>query len=535
MKNLKKYIAALSLMTIAISCEDLQDLNVNPSFPVDVSAVSLMSPIEQQMARGLQFDNRYLGRYIQNFSNTATGNPWDLYGYVENSDQAGEIWRMTYFAIGLNLTKMQEKAIAEERHDITGISKVIRAWSWQVTTDYHSELIDFDQVFTQRLSYDYVGQEKVYAEVVKLLNDGLIDLARTDGKVSAAFTSVGDKMYGGDGKKWTKFAYGVLARNLNSQINKATYNPDKVIEFCDKSLSSNADNALIRFNGTVADDSNFYGPQRNNMNTFRQTDFAVRTMDGSIFTGAVDPRMSRVLLPSVGTSETAPSSAANPDPTKYTFNGNPLNTTASTVVTNVNRIPNVWGTYAPGSVTNAGRYLFRDKANFPLMTYSEIQFMKAEAAFIKGDKAMALDAYRKAIDASIDFVNSNTVPSNAFPITTLISAVEKAAFLANVNVVPAANALTRSQIMLQKYVALYGFGMLETWTDMRKYKYDNINVYATLNLIPNGGLFIDNNGKLPYRIRPRFNSEYVWNFEALKAIGGDKADYHTVEMWFSKQ
>jgi hypothetical protein len=89
--------------------------------------------------------------------------------------------------------------------------------------------------------------------------------------------------------------------------------------------------------------------------------------------------------------------------------------------------------------------------------------------------------------------------------------------------------------MLQKYVALFGHGMLETWTDMRKYKYENVNVYTSLNLIPNGGLFIDNNGKLPYRVRPRFNSEYVWNFEALKAIGGDKADYHTVEMWFSQQ
>jgi hypothetical protein len=535
MKNIKKYIAVLGLMISASSCNDLQELNVNPSFPVDVTAVSLMSPIQQQMARGLQFDNRYLGRYIQNFSNTTTGNPWDRFGYVGNSDQAGEIWRMTYFAIGLNLTKMQEKATAEQRHDITGISKVIRAWSWQVTTDYHSEVIDFDQVFTQRLSYDYTSQEKAYAEVVKLLNQGIIDLSRTDGAVSQTFAGAGDRIYGGERSKWIKFAFGILARNLNSQVNKSTYDPNKVIEFCDKSLSSNADNAQIRFNGTVLDDTNFYGPQRNNLNAFRQTDFAVRTMDGTIFTNAKDPRMSRVLAPSVGLSETAPNSAANPDPSRYTFNGNPLNTTASSVATNVNRIPNLWGTYTAGSVATPGRYLFRDKAFFPIMTYSEIQFIKAEAAFIKGDKAMALEAYRKGIDANIDFVNQNTVPSSNFPITTLITAAEKAAFLANSNVIPVANALTLSQIMLQKYVALFGHGMLETWTDMRKYKYENVNVYTSLNLIPNGGLFIDNNGKLPYRVRPRFNSEYVWNFEALKAIGGDKADYHTVEMWFSQQ
>ena len=81
-------------------------------------------------------------------------------GYHANNDAGGDIWKMAYFAIGLNLTKMQEKAVAEERHDITGISKVIRAWSWQVATDYHSELIDFDQVFTQRMSFDYVRSRK---------------------------------------------------------------------------------------------------------------------------------------------------------------------------------------------------------------------------------------------------------------------------------------------------------------------------------------------------------------------------------------
>ncbi|TMM37214.1 hypothetical protein FCS21_15915 [Colwellia ponticola] len=67
---------------------------------------------------------------------------------------------------------------------------------------------------------------------------------------------------------------------------------------------------------------------------------------------------------------------------------------------------------------------------------------------------------------------------------------------------------------------------------MRKYRYDNVNIYKTM-AFPTS-LFVDNNGKLPYRVRPRFNSEYVWNFAALQAIGADKVDYHTIEMWFSK-
>jgi hypothetical protein len=46
--------------------------------------------------------------------------------------------------------------------------------------------------------------------------------------------------------------------------------------------------------------------------------------------------------------------------------------------------------------------------------------------------------------------------------------------------------------------------------------------------------FTDNLNKPAYRVRPRFNSEYVWNLDQLKLFGGDKADYHTYEQWFSK-
>ena len=139
---------------------------------------------------------------------------------------------------------------------------------------------------------------------------------------------------------------------------------------------------------------------------------------------------------------------------------------------------------------------------------------------------------KKGIEASIDFVNLNTVVSTTYPITTTITATEKANFLANVNVVPTEANLTMSHIILQKYISLFGFGDLEAWTDMRKYHYDTVNIYKTM-AFPTS-LFADNGGKLPYRVRPRFNSEYVWNFGALQAIGADKVDYHTVEMWYSK-
>ncbi len=513
MKNITKYIAvtALTLFITACNRDEIADLNVNPSFPTQVEPIYLLPQIDAQMGISLQFDARFLGKYIQNFSQNASGNTWDRYGYDAASDNCGETWKMAYYSLGLNVSNVISSAEAAQRYDIQGMGKVIKGWSWQAATNMHSDLIKFDQVFTQRLTFDYGTQQEAYAEVKRLALEGIADMQRTDGKSDANYTKKGDLIYAGDKSKWIKFAYGLLARNANNLINKSTYNPDEVIAYVDKSFASGADDCAVKFAGTSSTDASFWGPIRNNMASFRQTDFVVKAMDGTIFT-AVDPRMANVLVPSQD----------------GVFRGNKLNTTAGTVA--ATQIPNLWGTTGSGSVSVPGRYIFRDKADFPIMTYAELQFIKAEAAFKKGDKTMALNAYKNGISASIDLVNKYTVVSTVYPVASLITAAQKTAFLADVNVVPTEANLTLKHIMMQKYVALFGFGFLETWTDMRKYHYDP-TIYATFAV---NGLYPDNGDKMPYRVRPRYNSEYVWNLASLQKIGGDKIDYHTVEMWFSQ-
>ncbi|HSC40287.1 MAG TPA: hypothetical protein VLD19_20525, partial [Chitinophagaceae bacterium] len=42
------------------------------------------------------------------------------------------------------------------------------------------------------------------------------------------------------------------------------------------------------------------------------------------------------------------------------------------------------------------------------------------------------------------------------------------------------------------------------------------------------------NGKPVQRVRPNYQSEYVWNLDELTKLGATKSDYHTIECWFSK-
>jgi hypothetical protein len=123
------------------------------------------------------------------------------------------------------------------------------------------------------------------------------------------------------------------------------------------------------------------------------------------------------------------------------------------------------------------------------------------------------------------------------PWANLITPASQAAYLTNPKVMPAdANGLTLSHIMLQKYIALYGYGFSETWSDMRRYRYLDLDpatgkkVYA--GFTPPSTIHIYNAGKLPYRCRPRYNSEYLYNIPALQKIGALASDYHTKEPWF---
>ena len=47
-------------------------------------------------------------------------------------------------------------------------------------------------------------------------------------------------------------------------------------------------------------------------------------------------------------------------------------------------------------------------------------------------------------------------------------------------------------------------------------------------------LYTNNLGKLIYRHRPRYNSEYLYNVDELNRLGAFSQDYITKECWFSK-
>ncbi|HMS03509.1 MAG TPA: SusD/RagB family nutrient-binding outer membrane lipoprotein, partial [Gemmatimonadaceae bacterium] len=176
------------------------------------------------------------------------------------------------------------------------------------------------------------------------------------------------------------------------------------------------------------------------------------------------------------------------------------------------------------------------KVKMPAMTYAEMQFIKAEAAYRQNDLATARAAYVNGISAHLDFVNARNSEDSQFP--TAISSSEKNAFLADANIVPAAGDLSMTHIMAQKFIALWGWNHIEIWMDMRRFNYTDIDPKSGKQVFPGfqtiTNLYPDNGGQVVQRIRPRFNSEYVWNRPGLDAIGGLALDYHTKPLWITQ-
>ncbi len=522
---MKKLYAAILVASLGLSyaCSDYLDVNTNPNAPQTVTANLYLPPMLHWMVTSPQYDGRFVGHYTQEWYNTSTTfatpeQTWARMGYDPASDNGAQQWRDVYWSLGQNLIDMNTKAEAEQRWDLLGVGQILKAWGWQALADLHGEIIVKEAVDQSRTSFDYDTQEYAYGEIRRLLDSAIVLLQRTDGGVSQAYLAKGDKIYTGDRTKWLKLAYGMKALMLNHYSNKASYAPAEVIADVNKSFASNADDLLLTYpNVNPFDDYNFWGRSRNNITTFRQTQFIVGLMDGTQF-GVEDPRMRSMLSPA-------------PD---GVYRGLDPNVAGFGALATAQQPNNFFGYTATNGLGLPGRYLFDDKAKIPLMTYSQLQFIKSEAALRMGDQATALAAYKEGISSHIDFVNARNLDNNqAAP---QITGTAKTAFLATPTVVPAT--VTLSHIMSQKYIAQWAWGHNEMWMDMRRYHYTDLDPVSGVEIFrgfaPPTNLYGDNGGKLVQRIRPRYNSEYVWNVPGLDAIGGLAPDYHTKPLWITQ-
>ena len=263
---------------------------------------------------------------------------------------------------------------------------------------------------------------------------------------------------------------------------------------------------------------------------------------------------------------------------KYYFKGSDFTSATGPI----GQAENFWG--RTEAVTDAkdgeGRWLYSNGAPYVLTTYAEVLFDLAEVQFKYGSKADAFETWKKAIAADMEFsakyIQKESLVTVGGKVYHQGDKVDQATFKAMaqeylngpfVAGLPMSE-FSLSHIMMQKYIALFPWGAPEVWVDLRKYHFDIaytgdvpsfgngwdktlINqkrdddaskVYKGFYLAPanvqsrRSAYNEKNNGAPCYRLRPRYNSEYMWNLnnlKALKPIPGDADDYQCSIPWFA--
>lgn len=535
------YVVAGSALLLGSCSKKIDEAFENPNAPKKVPVETLLPGIignfvgsssAQGSAYGLANDGLYIGRYVQFWATNATGNQFDQMGGATGaSDLLGSIWAMHYYGMGANLSRMIEWGIEDKKWDYVGVGYAIRAWGWLTLTDTYGEAMMKEAFDPTRLVFNYDTQEDIYKESRRLCHLALEYLSKTGDGVSQANLAKGDAyFYNGDVNKWKKFVYSVLARSFHHLTNKPNYvtdYADSVLYYSNLGITSYTDNAAAKFlaqglSGTF----NFFGPFRGNVGALRQSRFMSNLMTGQnpTFTGIIDPRAAYLIR-------------ENPN---GNFTGVNPNKGTDGLATN-DQPKNFWGglfgsTTAPGN-DDSCRYIFRNGAPFPIITSAEMHFVRAEAFLRKGDFANAKTSYQEGIRESFRMLINTPDYQNSTPSAKRLTTGQIEPYV--ISVTPSGN-INRSQIMLQKFIAMYGWGLVETWMDLRRYHYTDLDPATGLQVYtgftpPSGiDLFTNNAGKLVYRARPRYNSEYLYNVAALNSVGALALDYHTKEMWVTR-
>jgi len=422
--------------------DDITKVNENPNNPTDAPAGAVFTNAAVAgIGRflGWGYNGRGAGLVIQHLAQTQYPDE-DQYRRLDANSTSG-FFNTPYTAELEDLQKVADAGQEADRPAIYGPALALQALIFQYITDTfgdvpYSEALKGDAEDAVLLP-KYDAQKDIYAGLLATLTTVSADLA-SPGTVTLGSA---DPIYGGDPASWQRFSNTLRARMALRLINvdaaTAASELQKALTAPGGVLRSNADNAVMEWPG----DGVFNNSWANNFQTRDDHRMSKTLMD--IMLASNDPRVPVYAQPTVS------------DPTKYA--GMPNGLTATVAATWFNTSSRPGAVFYPGA-TAYGNY-GGGGASFPtqILTYAELQFIRAEAAQ-RGIAGLTAGQAKGFYDAAI------TASLNQWGIT---NAGAISAFLAHPNVAYKGGTDGLKQIAVQKWIALYTDGGT-AWAEWRR-------------------------------------------------------------------
>ena len=497
LKLLKAGAIGLMLIVGLASCEgSLTSYNENPNAPKDAPAkLILPNTITSSMNRQYSMSglNGYVGGiWVQQYAKIqyVDEGRYDLSGRIGMVDG---FWEDFYSETLSDLKRIKDQASAgtgnpDKDANTIAIANVLMAWNLHMMTDLWGPIPATEALKGAEdeavISPAYDSQQSVYNTIIQLLDEATSTMVPSNTPFGSE-----DLIYNGDMTKWQKLANSLKLRAYMrlSDVDESTASSGIQQVFNNGNyFTSNADNAKLSYQAD---------PYNNPVNNFFQTreDHKISSKMITELKNLDDPRLHFYAMPIEADSAW-----------QYLENDHPDGRYPDSVYVSVingdenNSLP-------LNEASNIGHYFMAPKSPGFVMTYSEVEFILAEAA-LRGWIETPVDAashYNAGIRASMEMYNQSkmdaaldgfagdqaftkqSVHTEEYPAGMTES--EITSYLTGPGAFPAAGTMQERMdaIALQKWIGMYGQG-LQSWYEWRRLDYPTLTPgpTAVLNEVP---------------------------------------------------
>lgn len=455
MKNIYLTLVSLVVLVVVGSCsDDFGDMNVPSNATESIEPKFLLNAMEQGVFDNYQRNvNLYPDFYSQYWANTVSSFESPRYEYVDG--WIGNQWSEHY-------TRMLRRADAMEQMfgddpnyvDAIAIKDIWMCYWWSRMTDTYGDIPYIGTPSGEAVPYN--SQEEIYNDLFTVLNRAVNNIKGTDEQYK--YGEEYDLIFKGDVDKWKRFGNSLRLR-LAMRI--SNINPTKAE--AEVKAAINGPGGLMLSNDDVAKVpmwSDGYYDYLNQMawnwNNIRMSQTFSNYCYSESSVGE-DPRTSRwfAYQRDVNKSSTAVTKEFA-EKGRYYGLENGLNIIADGYKDDYATI-NLNGGYV--DFTQDGN----NAMHCPVMFYSEVQFLLAEAALRGWDSGIANTYFKAGIQSSMDYVG---VDSNA-----------ATAYMNGVADLSGDNESQLKEIITQKWLANFPNGV-EAWADFRRTDYPDLTLPA---------------------------------------------------------
>ncbi|MEO5976473.1 MAG: SusD/RagB family nutrient-binding outer membrane lipoprotein [Chryseolinea sp.] len=215
--NTKLCRVSLSLLIVMVSvtgCSDYLDINTDPNNPLDSRLDQILpttqTVIFEALGNGSGGMSDLTSQYVHQTVQRTTTN---FYQFIGNEFNISSAWPNLYSGALMDLNTIIKKATDRESWHYLGIAQVLKAYAFSEMVDMWGKVAfsEFGQGTTNPFPI-YDDGASVYPQLIAMLQDAATNLNKT------AIETAGsdDLIYGGDVKKWIRFANSLRLKLYNN-------------------------------------------------------------------------------------------------------------------------------------------------------------------------------------------------------------------------------------------------------------------------------------------------------------------------------